>query len=255
MEFAPINLTGKTALVTGGSKGIGYCMALRLAKVGADVVVVSRNLDEGRAVAKEICTLGRRSLAISCDVTSKNAVESMVEQAVQEMGSIDILINNAGMNIRKAVVELEESDFDTVINTNLKGVFLVGQAVGKQMIAQKKGGKIVNVASVMGGIAIPMLNSYCASKGGVIQMTKVWALEWVEHGINVNAVAPAYIRTPMTEGWLNDKERLNWLMSMTPMKRLGEPQEVAGPVVFLASDWANYITGTTLYIDGGWTSR
>ncbi len=255
MEFSAIDLSGRTAIVTGGSKGIGYCMALGLAQLGADIVVVSRNLSEGQAAAAEIRALGRRALAISCDVTRKAAVEAMVGQAAQEMGRIDILINNAGMNIRKAMVDLEEKDFDAVINTNLKGVFLVGQAVGRQMIAQKTGGKIVNVASIMGDVAIPMLNSYCASKGGVIQMTKVWALEWADCGINVNAVAPAYIRTPMTAGWLNDQERLNWILGMTPLKRLGEPQEVAGPVAFLASDWANYITGTTLYVDGGWTSR
>lgn len=255
MDFSQIDLSGKTAIVTGGSKGIGYCMALGLAKLGADVAIVSRNLQEGKAAAADIEALGRRAIAISCDVTSKASVEAMVQETAQSLGKVDILINNAGMNIRKPMMELEENDFDAVINTNLKGVFLVGQAVGRQMIAQGHGGKIVNVASIMGGVAIPMLNSYCASKGGVIQMTKVWALEWADHHINVNAIAPAYIRTPMTEGWLNDKERLNWILSMTPMKRLGEPQEVAGPVAFLVSDWAAYITGATLYIDGGWTSR
>ena len=255
MKFSQIDLSGKVALVTGGSKGIGHAMAIGLATVGADIIIVSRNLQEGQAAAKKVEALGRKAIAISCDVTSKSAVEAMVAESVKTMGKIDILVNNAGMNIRKLVVDIEEKDFDAVINTNLKGVFLVGQSVGKQMIKQNTGGKIINVASVMAAVGVPMLNSYCASKGGIIQMTKVWALEWAEYGITVNAIGPAYIHTPMTEGWLTDPERFNFIKSMTPLQRLGTPEEVAGPVVFLSSDWSSYITGTTLYIDGGWTSR
>ncbi len=255
MDFSHINLKGKTAIVTGGSKGIGYGMALGLATVGANVVIVSRNIEEGRAAAKDCEAKGVKAHAISCDVTNSAAVASMVAEAAKTFGQIDILINNAGMNIRKPLVDVLDSDWDTVINTNLKGVFLVGREVTKQMIAQGKGGKIVNVASVGGAIGIPNLTSYCATKGGVVQMTKVWALELVEHKIFVNAVCPAYIKTPMTEGWLTDKARLDWILGMTPMGRLGEIQEVAGPVVFLASEWANYITGTCLLVDGGWTAR
>lgn len=253
MNFKQIDLSGKVAIVTGGSKGIGQSMAMGLATLGADIVVISRNLKEGQAAADDIKAMGRRAIAISCDVTNKAAVESMVEEAAKAMGRIDILINNAGMNIRKLMVDIEESDFDAVVNTNLKGVFLVGQAVGRKMIEQKTGGKIVNIASIFACVGTPMLNSYCATKGAIIQMTRVWALEWAEYGINVNAVGPGYIRTAMTEQWLGDKQQ--WIDEMTPMKRLGEPEEIAGPVSFLASDWANYITGTTLYIDGGWTSR
>lgn len=255
MTLPAIDLSGKTALVTGSSKGIGYSMAMALAKLGADLVVVSRNRQEGLAAAAEIGKFGRKTLAISCDVTSRPAVEAMVAEIVEKMGRIDILVNNAGTNIRKPVIELEESDFDQVLNTNLKGVFLVGQAVGRQMIEQKIGGKIVNVVSMFAAVGTPMLNAYCASKGAVVQMTRVWALEWAQYGINVNAVGPAYIRTPMTAGWLNDPQRLEWILGQTPLNRLGEPHEVAGPVAFLVSDWASYITGTTLYIDGGWTCR
>lgn len=224
MNFSQITLSGKTAIVTGGSKGIGNSMALGLAKMGADIVVVSRNVQEGQAAAREIQDMGRKSVAISCDVTKKEAVEAMVAGAVEAMGKIDILINNAGMNIRKPVVDVAESDFDTVLTTNLKGVFLVGQAVGRQMIKQGTGGKIVNVTSILGGVGAPLQTSYAASKGGVNQMTKVWALEWAEYGINVNAVGPAYIRTPMTDSFLNDPERHNWIVGMTPLGRLGEPE-------------------------------
>ena len=255
MNFSQINLKGKNAIVTGGSKGIGYGMALGLATVGANIIIVSRNIEEGKSAAKDCEKFGVKAHAISCDVTDSASVTKMVNEAAQVMGQVDILINNAGMNIRKPLVDVLDSDWDTVINTNQKGVFLVGREVAKQMIKQGKGGKIVNVASVGGLAGIPNLTSYCATKGAVVQMTKVWAQELVEHNILVNAVCPAYIKTPMTAGWLSDTERLNWILSMTPQGRLGEIEEVAGPVVFLSSDWANYITGTTLAVDGGWTSR
>lgn len=255
MNFSQINLKGKTAIVTGGSKGIGYGMALGLATVGANIIIVSRNIEEGRAAAKDCEAKGVKAHAISCDVTNSAAVTAMAEEAAKTFGQVDILINNAGMNIRKPLVDVLDSDWDTVINTNLKGVFLVGREVAKQMIKQGKGGSIVNVASIGGVVGIPNLNSYCASKGGVVQMTKVWALELAEHKITVNAVCPAYIKTPMTAGWLNDEERLNWILNMTPMGRLGEIEEVAGPIVFLSSDWASYITGAIITVDGGWTAR
>ena len=255
MKFSQIDLTGKTAIVTGGSKGIGYGMAMALATLGANVVIVSRNLQEGQAAAKTAAAKGVKAHAISCDVTNSASVTNMVQEAAKVMGQVDILVNNAGMNIRKPLIEVEDSDWDTVINTNLKGVFLVGREVAKLMIKQGKGGKIVNVGSVATAIGIPNLTAYCATKGGIGQITKVWALELVGHNIQVNAVGPAYIRTPMTEGWLSDKARLDWIVGMTPMGRLGEMEEVAGPVAFLCSDWASYITGITLYIDGGWTAR
>jgi NAD(P)-dependent dehydrogenase (short-subunit alcohol dehydrogenase family) len=225
MNFDKIDLSGKNAVVTGGSKGIGYGMAMGLATVGANLVIVSRNLQEGQAAAKDAQAKGVKAIAISCDVTKKAAVDSMVAEAARAFGQIDILINNAGMNIRKPLVDVEEEDWDTVLNTNLKGIYLVGRAVASQMIQQGKGGRIINVASVAAAVGIPNLTAYCASKGGISQMTKVWALELVEYGINVNAVGPAYIRTPMTAGWLNDKERYNWIVSMTPMGRLGEIEE------------------------------
>ena len=254
MNFQSIDLSGKVALVTGGSKGIGYGMAQALAQFGANIIIVSRNLAEGEKAAQDMRDLGRKALAISCDVTSATAVDTMVEKSVEAFGKIDILVNNAGMNIRKQVVDIAEEDWDKVLNTNLKGVFLVAQRVGKEMIKQQ-GGKIINIASVMGVIGMPMLGSYCASKGGIVQLTKVMALEWAQYNINVNCLAPAYIRTPMTEGWLTDQARLQVILGSTPLNRIGTLEEVAGPTVFLASDWSNYVTGHTLLVDGGWAAR
>ena len=254
MKFPSTDLTGKVALVTGGSKGIGFGMAQALAHAGADVVIVSRNLAEGEQAAKEIQMLGRKSIAISCDVTSADSVDTMVQTTIEAFGKIDILVNNAGMNIRKLAVDVLEADWDKVIDTNLKGVFLVAQRVGKEMIKQKSG-KVINVASVMGAVGMPWLSSYCASKGGVVQLTKVMALEWAQYNINVNCLAPAYIRTPMTEGWLTDETRLKPILESTPLGRIGTLEELAGPVVFLGSDWSNYITGHTLLVDGGWAAK
>ena len=254
MNFHSIDLSGKVALVTGGSKGIGYGMAQALAQFGADIIIVSRNLAEGEKAAQDMRDLGRKAVAISCDVTSATAVDAMVEKSVETFGKIDILVNNAGMNIRKQVVDIAEEDWDKVLNTNLKGVFLVAQRVGKEMIKQQ-GGKIINIASVMGVIGMPMLGSYCASKGGIVQLTKVMALEWAQYNINVNCLAPAYIRTPMTEGWLTDQARLQVILGSTPLNRIGTLEEVAGPTVFLASDWSNYMTRHTLLVDGGWAAK
>ncbi|EAX47030.1 short-chain dehydrogenase/reductase SDR [Thermosinus carboxydivorans Nor1] len=254
MNFPSADLSGKTALVTGGSKGIGFGMACALAHAGADIVIVSRNLAEGEKAAQEIRNMGRKAMAISCDVTIPAAVNAMVEKALATFGKIDILLNNAGMNIRKPVVEVTEEDWDKVLDTNLKGIFLVAQRVGKEMIKQQSG-KVINVASILGVIGLPWLASYAASKGGIVQLTKVLALEWAQYNINVNCIAPAYIRTPMTEGWLSDQVRLQSILSNTPLGRLGTVEDLAGPVVFLASDWSNYITGHTLLVDGGWTAR
>ena len=231
MNITTASLHGKTAIVTGGSKGIGSAMALGLGHQGADVAIVSRNVAEGEQIAAQIRAMGRHALAIACDVTNKASVDAMVQKAMDAFGHIDILINNAGMNIRKPVIEVEESDWDTVLDTNLKGIFLVAQSVVQKMIPQKKG-KIINIASIAAAVGLPNLAAYCASKGGIAQLTKVMALEWAEHNIQVNAVAPAYILTPMTQGLLENPERLNWILGMTPMGRLGTMEEVAGPVMF-----------------------
>ena len=255
MKFPSADLTGKVAIVTGGGKGLGFAMAEGLAHAGADIVITSRNLEQCRVAAEHIRKIkGNRAIAISCDVTSPQSVNEMVEQVVREMGEINILVNNAGMNIRKPALEVSDSDWLTVINTNLTGVFYVARKVGQQMVKQGKGGKVINIASVTGSAAFENVVSYASSKGGVVQMTKVLAIEWAKYNIHVNAISPAYILTELTTKLVNDKNTYDWMMSMTPLKRLGNPEDLAGPVVFLASDWSNYVTGLNLLVDGGWTA-
>ncbi len=241
-------------MVTGSSRGIGRTMALGLAHFGADIVVVSRNYDDCEKTSSEIRQMGRTALSVQCDVTKKAEVEALVAKAVEEFGKIDILVNNAGMNIRKLLVDYAEEDWDKVLTTNLKGIFLVGQAVARQMINQGHG-KIINISSILGGIGLPNQCAYASSKGGINQLTKVMALELAPHNIHVNAVAPAYINTPMVQAWISDPKRLSDIINSTALGRVGEPDDLIGPVVFLASEASNYITGHILYVDGGWTAK
>ncbi|MDR1397398.1 MAG: glucose 1-dehydrogenase [Desulfarculales bacterium] len=256
MKFPSADLSGKVALVTGGSKGIGFGMAEALAHAGADLIIASRNLEQCRIAAEHMKKIkGNRAIAISCDVTSSQSVNSMVDEAVKELGGINILVNNAGMNIRNPVVKVSDSDWQTVINTNLTGMFYVARKVGDQMIKQGKKGKIINIASVYSAVASENVVSYTTTKSAVVNMTKAMALEWAKYDINCNAISPAYILTELTAKLVNDKDTYEWMMRMTPLKRLGSLEDLAGPVVFLASDWANYITGHNLLVDGGWTAQ
>lgn len=248
------DLTGKTALVTGGSKGIGLAMAEALGKQGANIVITGRGEKALSAAKDQLGFAGIRTEAIQSDVTDRASIELAVSQAVEQFGSLDILVNNAGMNIRKPLVEVEEEDWDRVIDTNLKGIFLAGQAAARQMILQKRG-KIINISSIYGLVGGPNQTSYAASKGGINQLTRVWAEELAEHGIHVNAIAPGYIQTPMTAAFLEDKERTRNLIGRTMLGRLGELDDLAGPVVLLASDASNYITGQIISVDGGWSAR
>ncbi|MGJ9457837.1 SDR family NAD(P)-dependent oxidoreductase [Oceanobacillus sp. CF4.6] len=254
MKIPSFSLENKVALVTGGSKGIGFGMAAALGEYGASVTIASRGIQDLKKAEKDLTERGIRSKGFQVDVTDKEQVEKLIQDIVTEFGQLDILVNNAGMNIRKPLVEIEEADWDKVLTTNLKGVFLVGQAVAKQMIKQKSG-KIINISSILGQIGNPFQSSYAASKGGINQITKVWADELADHGINVNAIAPAYIRTPMTEDWLSDKARYEKIVNSTMLKRVGDMEDLAGPVVFLASDTSAYITGQILAVDGGWTAK
>ncbi|MFZ5650114.1 MAG: SDR family NAD(P)-dependent oxidoreductase [Bacillota bacterium] len=254
MQFPSLDVKDKVAIVTGSSKGIGLGMAQGLAHYGADLVILSRNLDEAEAAADIIKDMGRKAIAVKCDVTKKDEVQNMVDAALDEFGKIDILINNAGMNIRKPLVEYEEEEYDKVINANLKGIFLAGQAVAKVMMKQKSG-KIINISSIFGGVAMPNQAAYASSKGGINQLTRVMALELAPYNVNVNAIAPAYIKTPMTEGWLSDEERLKEILASTPIGRIGELSDLVGPVVFLASEASSFITGHILYVDGGWLAK
>lgn len=254
MQFPSLDVKGKVAVVTGSSKGIGFGMAQGLAYYGADLVIMSRNIDEAKAAADEVKELGGNAIAVKCDVTKKEDVQNLVQVVMDEFGRIDILINNAGMNIRKPLVEYEEEEYDKVINTNLKGIFLMGQAVAKVMMEQKSG-KIINISSIFGGVAMANQAAYASSKGGINQLTKVMAMELAPYNVNVNAIAPAYIKTPMTTGWLSDKERLNEILASTPIGRIGELGDLVGPAVFLSSDASSFITGHILYVDGGWLAK
>lgn len=247
-------LDGKIALVTGGSKGIGFGMAKILGLRGASLVIVSRTQKELDSAKKELSDKGIEAIALPMNVTNRENVEACVNEVINLYGRIDILINNAGMNIRKPLTEVKEDDWDSVLNTNLKGVFLVGQAVSKHMIKQEQG-RIINVSSIFGGVGGSFQTSYAASKGGINQLTKVWADELAQYGITVNSIAPGYISTPMTESWLNDEERFYEIVNQTMVKRIGILEDLNGPIVFLSSDESSYITGQTLYVDGGWTAK
>lgn len=254
MEVPTFSLENKVTLVTGGSKGIGYGMAAGLAQAGSHLIIVSRNREELETAAHQLSVYGTQVIPIPCDVSIADQVGSMVERAATELGRIDVLVNNAGMNIRKPLPEYEEADWDQVLSVNLKGIFLVGREVSKSMI-RAGSGSIINISSIFGSVAMPYQTGYAASKGGINQLTRVWATELASHNIRVNAIAPAYIETPMTSGWLNDPERLRQIVANTPLGRLGKLKDLIGPIVFLASDASEYVTGHVLHVDGGWTAR
>ncbi|WP_247747255.1 SDR family NAD(P)-dependent oxidoreductase [Alkalihalobacillus sp. BA299] len=249
------DLAGKVALVTGGSKGIGLGMAEALGKSGATVAIASRGKEDLIKAERELKEKGITVKGFQVDVTNKQKVEQLIEDVVTEFSHIDILINNAGTNIRKPLVEVKEEDWDFVMGTNLKGIFLTGQAVAKQLIKQGEGGKIINISSIFGATGMSNQTSYSASKGGINQLTKVWADELAPHGIQVNAIGPGYIKTPMTADWLSDQERLKSIVDKTMIGRIGTLEDLAGPVVFLSSASSSYVTGQILYVDGGWTAK
>jgi len=252
MSLEVFDLSGKTALVTGASKGLGRAMAVGLAKAGAEVALVARNMDDLEDVRKEITSLGGNAKSFKTDVLDKKRVQESVAAVLDSFGKIDILVNDAGVNVRKPVLEITEEDWDVVIDTNLKGYFLMAQAVAPQMI-ERKNGKIINMASILGTVALPMQLPYACSKGGVVQMTKIMALEWAQYNIHVNAIGPTYFDTPLVRTLRQDPVRYKFITERTPMGRFGQPEELEGIVVFLASSASDFITGQTIFIDGGWT--
>ncbi|MBS4215208.1 SDR family NAD(P)-dependent oxidoreductase [Neobacillus rhizophilus] len=248
------DLTGKVSIVTGASKGIGKAIAVGLAEAGSHVVLCSRTKVELDEVAKEIEQKGVEALVIPCDVSNPKDIQNVVDEAVKKFHQIDVLINNAGITAKRPAEEYDLNDWNKVIGVNLTGVFLFAQAVGRQMIKQKKG-TIINVSSVGGETALTGSIAYCASKGGVNMLTKVLAVEWAPHGIRVNGIAPAYIETPLVKAIKDQRtEFAQKVEARTPLNRLGMPDELIGSAIFLASDASSYITGETLKADGGWTA-
>ena len=255
-EYPDFTLGGKTALVTGAARGLGRSIALALADAGADVALGVRQAADGADLVAQIEAIGRRSMRVPMDVRDRAQVESAVGAVVAALGRIDILVNNAGLGPPETPAEdVGEADYDLTFDTNVKGLFFTSQAVGRVMIRQGSG-RIVNLSSQAGFIALPGEAIYCASKAAVSHLTKCLAVEWGEHGITVNAVAPTFIRTPGTEPALSDPVfEADVLERIAGLHRIGEPVDVAGAVIFLASPAASLVTGTTLMVDGGWTAR
>jgi 3-oxoacyl-[acyl-carrier protein] reductase len=243
-----LKLTGKVALVTGGAQGIGKAVALLLARNGADMVVSDINLEKAEETAKEIEAIGSKTMAIRTDVANLNDVEQMVRSIMERFGKIDILVNNAGITRDKLILRMTEEDWDAVLNINLKGTFNCTKAVVKHM-AKQRYGKIVSIASVVGEMGNAGQANYAASKAGVIGFTKTVAREFAQRGINVNAIAPGYVQTPMTEA-LSEKVKEK-LKRLIPMERLGRPEDVAEAVLFLVSEASSYVTGQVLNVNGG----
>ncbi|WP_410705155.1 2-dehydro-3-deoxy-D-gluconate 5-dehydrogenase KduD [Citrobacter freundii] len=244
---------GKVAIVTGCDTGLGQGMAVALAEAGCDVVGVNRKIPH--ETAEKINALGRRFMAIPADLSQQDALTSIVTQSVSAFGRIDILVNNAGTIRRQDALDFSEKDWDDVMNLNLKSVFFLSQAVARQFLAQGNGGKIINIASMLsfqGGIRVP---SYTASKSGVLGITRLLANEWAAKGINVNAIAPGYMATNNTQQLRADSERNQEIIDRIPAGRWGTPNDLKGPVVFLASSASDYIHGYTLAVDGGWLAR
>jgi 2-deoxy-D-gluconate 3-dehydrogenase len=246
------DLSGKVAVVTGANTGIGQGLAIALAEAGADVALVGRTPAE--ETAEKVRGAGRRAAIVGADLSTIAPVRDVVERTVAELGGLDILVNNAGIIRRADALEFSEEDWDAVIDTNLKSVFFLCQAAARHMVQQGKG-KIINIASMLsfqGGIRVP---SYTASKSGVAGLTKLLANEWASNGINVNAIAPGYIATNNTAALQADETRNRQILERIPAGRWGQPSDLAGAVVFLASDASNYVQGHVLAVDGGWLAR
>jgi len=248
-----MRLKGKVVLITGSTRGMGKEFALEFAKEGADVIINGRNIEKAKTVAKEMESLGVRSLAIGADVSSSQDVTRMVDEAIDSFRRVDILVNNAGINPFILEAEkIKEEGWDQVLDVNLKGVFLCCQAAGKQMIKQG-GGKIINISSAAGLLGEQGFLPYCVSKAGVMMLTRVLAYEWSKYNILVNAIAPGLVAGGMNAPILNKEILVSGLTQQVPLKRLGNPEEIVKIVLFLASEDSSYINGTTIVADGGMT--
>ena len=254
IPFSEFDLSGKVAIVTGAGRGLGYHIALILAKYGADLVICSRTVSEMEKTKEEVEKFGRRVLVQKMDVNQIPEIHAMVEASQKSFGHLDILVNNAGVNIPQWAIDVTEEAWDKILDTNLKGLFFCAQAVGKVMIQQKRG-KIINISSQTGTVAIRQRAAYCASKGGVNQVTKLLAIEWAKHNINVNAIAPTFLETPFTKPMFEKEGFREFVLGNIPLGRIGKPEDVLGAVIYLASEASNLVTGHVLLVDGGWTAH
>jgi NAD(P)-dependent dehydrogenase (short-subunit alcohol dehydrogenase family) len=251
MKLPMFDLTGKVAIITGGYQGLGRGIAEGLAEAGSDVVMCARNYDRCAEACSEIAKLGGKTLPIRCDISKSEEVKKLVSETVNEMGKIDILVNNAGVGgSEKPIIEMSDEDWDHAVDIDLRGAFLCTREAAKEMIKQG-GGKIINVSSIAAFIAMANMSAYCASKGGLLQLTKVMALEFIPYNIQVNALCPGYFLTPMNRKFFESEVGQKIIRKNIPMGRLGNPEELKGTAIYLASSATDFMTGSAIVIDGG----
>ncbi|WP_216831148.1 SDR family NAD(P)-dependent oxidoreductase [Alkalihalobacterium elongatum] len=248
------DLTNKVAIVTGGNRGLGRSMALALAEAGADVVIVGRDEQLNQQVVEEIERLGKKALGLSVNLRDVEAINNMILMVKDQFGKVDILVNNAGVSTTKFALEVTEQEWEQIMDLNVKSLFFCCQAAAKVMKEQGSG-NIINIASVAGAVGDVGISPYTASKAAVINLTRSLALEWAKFGINVNAIGPAYIKTDMNRDALENENTFKKITGKTALKRLGQPQELSGAIILLASDASSYMTGQTIYVDGGWLAQ
>ncbi|MDZ5711967.1 SDR family NAD(P)-dependent oxidoreductase [Jeotgalibacillus haloalkalitolerans] len=253
MKLPSFRLDGKKAIITGAGRGIGRALAIGFSLAGAEVILCSRTESELNQVKSDIEDLGGTASVYQMDVTNTTELKATVERIFSDHHQVDILINNAGMNIRSKANDVTEEEWIKIMDTNVKSAFMMSQAVGAKMQEQVNGGSILSVSSVAGHVALKTGVVYAASKAAMIQMTKVLAYEWGSHGVRVNSIGPWYFETPLTKHLLEDEEYLNEILAVTPLKRVGQVEELVGPALFLSSDAGSYVTGQTLFVDGGMT--
>ncbi|MFB3923608.1 MAG: SDR family NAD(P)-dependent oxidoreductase [Terriglobia bacterium] len=252
--YKGLSLEGKRALVFGGTSGLGKSMAVGFAQAGADIVPVSRRAEEVRKTAEEIRRLGRQALEINADVLRRADVQCVIDRTLTEMGRIDILVNSVGVNKRIPSLDIEDKDWDFIMDTNLRGTWHTCQMVGRVMKEQRYG-RIINIASIVGQVSAHEAAPYSAAKGGVIQLTRSLAAEWAKYNVTVNAIAPGVFETPLNVNIVNEPGRKASIMAHTPMRRFGNLEEIKGAAIFLASDSASYVTGEVLAVDGGFLAQ